>query len=142
MRRLLVSFAWLALLGTGSAAAYERPEIKLIRWEEDWRPLCDPARQTEFLDPLKCIALAPGTTLTLGGEWRERYENAQNPVFGFEGVGKQDVLLTRLLLLGDLRFQDSARVFVQLGSWPATDREFVEDPTDLDRLDLAQGFLD
>lgn len=133
-----------ALAVTASAAsADERPEFKSQRWQEDWRALCDPARQTEFLDPLKCIPLGPpGTTLTFGGELRERFETVWNPTFGFDGVGKEDVLLTRMLLHADLRFQDSARVFLQLGSHLATDREFGNGPTDRNRLDLQQGFVD
>jgi len=128
----------------GMALADERPEIKLLRWQEDWRSLCDPKKQTERLDPLKCIPIerVPGTTLTLGGEYRERYEAAWNPTFGFEGNGFEDVLLTRLLLHGDLRYKDRARVFVQLGSYFATDREFGAEETDRNDLDLQQGFLD
>ena len=136
---------WVLTLAAASlpALAEERPEIKSQRWQEDWRALCDPARQTEPLDSLKCIPLGvPGLTLTLGGEVRERFDSIWNPTFGLEGVGNEHVWLTRVLAHADIRFEDTARIFVQLGSHFATDRAFGNPPTDRDDLDLQQGFLD
>lgn len=133
----------LMLCWSGSAFADDRPEFKPQRWQEDWRALCDPAKQTQFLDPLKCMPLGvPGLTVTFGGEQRERFDSTWNPTFGFDGVGNEHVLLSRTLLHADVRYQDTARAFVQLGSHFATDRAFGNPPTDRDDLDLQQGFFD
>jgi hypothetical protein len=115
----------------------------MSRFDEDWRSPCDPARRATSLDRLKCRRLGEGgPTLTLGGEVRERFETSRNPTFGFDGVGRDEVLLHRALLHADVRWADSARVFVQFGQHLATERAFGRAPTDVDRLDLQQGFVD
>jgi hypothetical protein len=124
-----------------SAQDAARPSIKSLRYEEDWRALCDPARRAEWLDPLKCIALEPGVTLTFGGELRERFEIASNPDFGID-QGHDHVFLHRLLLHADLRADDAFRAFAQLGAFGESGREGERSTTDLDRADLVQGFVD
>ena len=144
MRKIL-SAAIVALVMAPAVAAFanDRPELKSQRWQEDWRALCDAAQRTEPLDRLKCIPLGtPGLTLTLGGEVRERFDTIWNPTFGFDGIGSEHVWLTRMLGHGDLRYEDSARVFVQLGSHYASDRAFGNPPTDRDDIDLQQIFAD
>jgi hypothetical protein len=129
---------WRAPLGRRRGAARA---IETLRYEEDWRALCDPARRTEPLDPLKCIAFMPGTTLTLGGELRERLELVRNPDFRVR-KDEDAVLLHRAMLHADLRVGGTARAFVQLGAFGYTGRKGEREPFDLDRLDLVQGFLD
>lgn len=133
----------LALTVTDAARAEDpvRPAFRTHRFDEDWRALCDPARRTRPLDPLKCLALGGGATLTLGGELRERGELVDNPGFGLEGSSDQ-ALLTRVMLHGDLRLDDRVRVFVQLGGFYQIGREEGPSPTDADRLDLVQAFVD
>ena len=143
--RGLRSAAGVAIVITTAAAGFadERPELKSQRWQEDWRSFCDAALRAEPLDWLKCIPLGlPGLTLTVGGEIRERFDTIWNPTFGFDGVGNEHVWLTRVLAHGDLRYEDAARVFVQLGSHSATDRAFGNPPTDRDDIDLQQIFAD
>lgn len=124
-------------------SADDGPKLKLLRYEEDWRSLCNPENRVEPLDSLKCIPLGvPGVTLTLGGDWRERLDLNRNPGYGFGGVGDEALWLDRLLLDMDLRFENSARVFVQLGSYHASDRTFATPPFDRDELDLQQAFLE
>ncbi len=124
-----------------SAQEADRPAFKTHRFDEDWRALCDPARRTEFLDDIKCIPLGNGTTLTLGGELRERFEAFRNPGFGLEKP-RDRVFLHRVLLHADLRIQDTARLFVQVGSLTQSGRKGEPALTDIDRFDLMQGFLD
>src|SRR3954447_21021135 len=91
--RALLCFQ-VALLALASAPAakqagaqeVERPVLKPHRFDEDWRPLCDPARQTMLFDPLKCIPLDSDgfAKLTIGGELRERFEAVHNPGFGLD----------------------------------------------------------
>jgi hypothetical protein len=55
----------------------------LSRFEEDYAYLRDPAKSTDFFDPLKFIALDPagGIYLTLNGETRFRYDNTDHRNF-------------------------------------------------------------
>lgn len=126
--------------GEGSDQA-GRPEIRQHRWDEDWRSLCDPVLRTEPLDRLKCVTLAPGATLTMSGELRERFETVDNPGFGI-AQSSDRVLLHRAWLGADLRFGDGARAFVEVGYLDQSGREGEPEPTDVDRLDLLQAFVD
>jgi hypothetical protein len=132
-----------ALLAAAPAAAQERPAFKAHRFDEDWRPLADPARRTHPLDGLKYMPLPgwPGAFLTIGGELRERGEAVRNPDFGLD-LPRDRVLLHRALLHLDLHLGPQVRTFVQFGSFLQTGRLGAPGPTDLDRLDLTQGFAD
>ena len=115
--------------------------MKPLRFDEDWRPLCDAARRSEWLDPIKCLRIAPGLALTFGGELRERIEVFDNPGFGVK-QRSDHVLLHRVLLHADLRLDDTVRAFVQLGALNQNGREGPRAATDVDRFDLMQGFID
>lgn len=139
MRRIAL-FLMLLSLG-GGAWAGDRPAFKSHRFDEDWRPFCAQAARTDLLDPLKCIAVAPEILLTLGGELRERVEIYDNPGFGLK-QSSDHAFLHRILLHGDLRLGESVRAFVQFGYLEQSGRQNAASPTDIDRLDLMQGFVD
>src|SRR4051812_16475586 len=146
--RLCLQIAFLALAGVLAASQARaedagRPAIKSHRFDEDWRALCDPAVRTMLLDPLKCVPLdADGFfKLTIGGELRERFEAVRNPGFGLD-QSSDHVFLHRALLHGDLHLGDALRVFVQVGAFQQNGREGERSPTDVDRLDLTQAFVD
>jgi hypothetical protein len=144
LTRLNLACALMALgcASTGNAQeAPARPTIEPHRFDEDWRPLCDPALQTAPADRLKCIPLAPATTLTLGGELRKRLEATYNPRFGLS-QDRDSVLLHRALVHADLRVGQRARVFVQLGFFDQSGRDGRPAPTDINRLDVTQAFFD
>ncbi|KPF79114.1 hypothetical protein IP88_02565 [alpha proteobacterium AAP81b] len=132
----------MALAAAPASAENDRRGYASLRYDEDWRALCDPARRTQPFDAVKCRDTGGGTTLTLGGELRERFEAVRNPVFGLAARGSDRVLLHRLLVHADWRAGDAVRVFVQLADRRATTRGFGNPPTDRDAVDLAQGFLD
>ena len=125
-------------------AAQPTPYPKILRYEEDYRYLADPTKRSDFWDPIKFIPLTPSkeSYLTIGGEWRERYENFDPPAFGLTGIGHDEFVLHRLLLSGDLHLGEEFRTFVQLGSHFESGRKGLPVPTDEDDLDLQQGFLE
>ena len=87
----------------------------------------------------------PGWFFNLGGSLRERYESFSNAVFDFGqagGVPSESYLMHRLLLTGDFHFGPHIRTFVQLGDELETGRRPGPQPTDVDRGDLAQGFVE
>ncbi len=96
---------------------------------------------------LKNIPLGsdPDWYVNLGGSLRERFESFSNSVFGFRsagGVPNENYLLHRLLLSSDVHLGPNIRVFIQLGDELETGRLPGPQPTDIDRGDLAQGFID
>jgi hypothetical protein len=107
----------------------------------------DPASLTGISDGLKNIPLGstPGWYVNLGGSLRERFESFSNSAFGFRGAGgvpSEDYILHRLLLSGDFHFGPYVRTFIQLGDELEAGRLPGPQPTDIDRGDLAQGFIE
>ena len=61
------------------------PPYTLLRFNEDYSYLADPARRSDPFDALKYISLSADDSLSylsLGGDLRERYENFTYPGFG------------------------------------------------------------
>lgn len=136
---LTAAMAWGENSGESGA-----PRYRQHRFDEEYRYLLDPARRTDFWDPVKYLPLdvAGSRYLSLGGEARERYEYYNN---GNWGAGPQDSggsLLHRYLLHADLRLGEPARFFSQLKSGLVEGRNGGPRPTDEDQLDLHQLFLD
>ena len=97
----------------------------------------------DFWSPLKFIPLdiAPRSYINFGGADRERVEYFNHPFFGLTPQGSLGYDLHRLLLYGDLHIGDAFRTFLQFGNHLVTSHSYSP-PTDVDRLDLQQGFAD
>src|SRR5262245_64710134 len=119
------------------------PPFQPLRYDEDWSYLRDESRRSEWLDRLKYIPLNErGWYLSIGGEARIRYEYFSQ--FNF-GAGPQDdngYLLQRYLFHADAHFGKRVRVFAQLQSAVGSGRNGGPRPTDDDRLEAHQAFLD
>lgn len=149
MRAPLALFAAVLLTVPASSRAEAddtdgRPAFAKLRFEEDWsrfEPGAEPARP---LDSLKRMKLTPdGTTwLGLGGELRERYEYAHNPLFGADPQDRHGVWLQRAVLQGDLHLGRQIRFFGQLSSALEEGRAGGSSPPDEDRLALQNAFLE
>lgn len=136
-----------AVLGTLvlCASAAEPPRMSNIRYDEDYSYLRDSAQQSgQWWEGLKYIPLneSGDIYLSLGNEARLRYEILRNENFS-EGPQDDDgYLWWRLLPYADLHAGEHLRVFTQLISAFAVDREPSTRSIDEDRLDLLQGFAD
>jgi hypothetical protein len=125
-----------------------RPFIGLLRYDEDWSFLKDPANRTELWDPLKYIELGKADWyLSLGGETRQRYEIYHNFPFALPPPGVPSIAddngyyLMRYMLHGDLHLGQSVRVFAQFKSAIAVDKSLVTG-ADRDDLDVNQLFIE
>ncbi len=120
------------------------PPYQLLRFEEDYRYLRDPGRRSDLWDPLKCTALNDAATwyLSLGGEVRERYEYFHNTNWGQGPQDEDGYVLQRYMLHADLHLGEALRAFGQLKSGLENGRSGGPRPTDEDKLDLHQAFLD
>ncbi len=121
-----------------------RPFIGLLRYDEDWGFLKDPANRTEFWDPLKYIYLGkPDWYLSLGAETRQRYEIYNNFPFDPRAPSDDDgYYLMRYMLHGDLHLGEHVRVFAQFKSAIAIDKEALLSGADRNDLDINQLFID
>ena len=120
------------------------PPYTPLRWNEDYSYLRDPAKRTDYLDPLKYIPIGddPEWYLSLGGSARYRYELFNNNNFG---AGPQDDTgfhLTRFLAHADLHLGPMLRGFVQIKSAMEDGRAGGPRVIDADEFDLQQGFVD
>ena len=148
----------LALAGTLSFAAPRAvlaasPEVEgsgynNTRYLDDFSYLSDSSRASDFWDGVKYIRLGDDPYglgqpyLSLGGELRERFETYSNPNFGIKAPAHNAYLLDRLLLHADLHLNDYMRGFLQLGSMQRIGVRGVPSTTDVDQLDMMQGFVD
>jgi Alginate export len=136
---------WIILFATmcASALGAEQPAFQTLRYNEDWSFLADPAQHTDWFDPVKYVPL-DGTNVyaSFGGEARLKYERYDQPVFNQKPADNDGFLLQRYLLHADVHATPNFRGFVQLQSSLEDFRTGGPRPTDLDRLDLHQAFVD
>jgi hypothetical protein len=120
------------------------PEYQILRFDENYSYLANPVRRTDPFDPLKYIPLSaqdPTFYLTLGGEWRERFESYQNPDFGIRGKS-DSYLLQRITLLADLHLGDRLRFYVEGISGLVAGETMHPPPPQKDPLNLQFAFID
>lgn len=122
--------------------ACAHPPTELIRYEEDYSFLRDPACRTELWDPLKYVALSDRfeAYLSVGADVRERFEYVHNQDWG--RLPNDGYLLSRFMVHGDVHLGAHVRAFVQLASAFVTGREGGPRPVDEDLLDVHQAFVD
>jgi hypothetical protein len=94
------------------------PAYELLRQDDDYRYLSNPACGNDYWDCLKYVHLGSNadTFFTLGGEIREWYEGYRNSSWGSGPQDKPGYLLQRLSVYGDIHASSRIRLFVQLTS--------------------------
>jgi hypothetical protein len=140
----------MALAGAAAAAdpaSTPAPKVGVspFRWDDDVTPYADPAHRTTLYGRLKYIPLGPiddGIYLSLGADLRERIETSNVALLGLKDRRSTLYDLHRLLAHADLHLGGAVRVFVQIGDENELGRSPGPVPTDVDRLDLAQAFVD
>src|SRR5262249_30923488 len=93
------------------------PPYHIVRHDEDYGYLSDPARRSDWLDPIKYIALSdarPGFYLSLGGEIRQRFELFDNT--DWKPLPADGFLLQKYMLSADLHLGSPVRFFVNFKS--------------------------
>jgi Alginate export len=121
------------------------PYHEILRFDEDYSYLSDPALRQDWFDPIKYIPLRakePDWYLTLGGGLRERFQGTYNPNFGIGGTAPDSVWLQRITFLGDLHLGERVRVFAEGISGLAGGGSEPAPPVDDDPIDLQFAFAD
>lgn len=121
--------------------ALPRPGFRPHRFDEDWRAYCRSTPTPARIDRPKCIRLGDDSLVSIGSDLRLRVEAVDEPEFGFE-QSRDRAALFRAMTHVDLRAGRAVRGFAQLGSFFEAGRVGDRKPTDVDRLDLIQGFVD
>src|SRR5216684_1831055 len=121
------------------------PAYKMLRFDEDYSSLTNPANRTDLLDPLKYIPLRqehPLWYLSIGGELRERYEGHYDPNFGIGGKGSDSYLLQRMTLLTDVHLGERLRFFAEGISGIIEGESQSAPPVQNNPIDLQFAFVD
>ena len=121
------------------------PAYGLLRQDEDYRYLGNPACRDDYWDRLKYARLGSNqdTFLTLGGEIREWYEGFSNANWGFGPQDANGYLLQRLSIYSDIHAAPRIRLFVQLTSDLEAGRNGGPRPvTDESKLFFEEAFAD
>jgi Alginate export len=129
-----------------SAISPEAPDrsLKLLREDEDWSFLADPAKRQDFWGPLKYVRLRGGRDdwfMTIGGEAREVWEQIGNDNWGQQPF-MNGYLNERYMLYFDLHYGKHVRTFFELKSGLNSFRIGGPRPIDEKKLDFQAGFLE
>src|SRR5260370_31700956 len=90
----------------------------LLREDDEWSFLADPAQRQEFWDPIKYVRLRPGRNdwfLSMGGEAREVWEQIGNDNWGQQPFLNGN-LNERYMLYLVIQYGKHVRSFVELKS--------------------------
>ena len=120
------------------------PEYQTLRQQEDWSVMRDESRMVDWSDRLKYIRLGQrdGWYMSAGGDIRPYYERFRNEEWGGQPQDLNGFFLQRYMLHADVHFGSSVRVFGQLKSNFENGRKGGPRPSDEDKLDVHQAFLD
>src|SRR5580658_3723089 len=117
---------------------------QLLREDEDWSFLRDPALRQDFWDPIKYIPLRNGANdwcLTIGGEAREVWEQIGNDNWG-QSPFWNGYLNERYMVHFDVHYGTHVRSFVELKSGLNSYRIGGPRPIDEKKLDFQAAFLE
>ena len=128
-----------------SSAIPDAPDrsIKLLREDEDWSFLANPANRQDFWDPLKYIRLRSGNNdwfMTISGEAREVWEQIGNDYWG-QAPNWNGYLNERYVLGFDIHYGKHVRTFVDFKSGINSFRYGGPRPIDEKKLDFQAAFL-
>src|SRR2546427_9448179 len=116
----------------------------LLREDDYWSFLADPAERQDFWDPIKYIPLRSGRNgwfLSMGGEAREIWEQIGNDNWGQQPF-MNAYFNERYMLYFDVHYGKHVRTFVELKSGLNSYRIGGPRPVDEKKLDFQAGFLE
>jgi len=134
-----------ALPVQGGGDPPQRPKYAFLRWMEDWSVLANgPFADHEPFDALKYVELSDDVWVSFGGHLRARTEWFNNFGFGAPADDTDVFGLVRGTFHSDVHLGDDVRVYAEIKSALATNRELPggKRPLDEDKLDLQQLFVD
>ncbi len=146
---LAIVFLFAAAPARSQSVAPTGPDVpdrsfKLLREDEDWSFLADPAKRQDFWDPLKYVRLRRGSDdwfITIGGEAREIWEQIGNDNWGQQPF-MNGYFNERYMLYFDVHYGKHVRTFLELKSGLNSFRIGGPRPIDEKKLDFQVGFLE
>ena len=120
------------------------PPYTVLRYDEDYSYLRDPALRSDPLDVVKYVPLNEQGDwyASFGGQVRDRHEFFNHNTFGAGPQDRDGYNLLRVMANADFHFGPYVRAFVQGIDATEQGREGGPRPIDVDQADLHQGFVD
>ena len=118
---------------------------ELLRYDENWSFLQNPASRSDWLDPIKYMPFGRGgdfSYISIGGEFRGVDERIQNDNWGGTPYPSNQFWLQRFQLHFDTHFNARLRFFIQFESGLEEGRAGGPRPIDEKRLDFLNAFCD
>jgi hypothetical protein len=139
---ILLSYCTLAFGQTTQPSS--RPSYTVWRYDENYQFLENTSARTDFFDPIKFIPLnkTGDWYVSFGGQLRDRYEHFENYNFGTGPQTSDGYNLARILAYSDLHLGPNLRFFFEGISAFEAGRNGGPRATDVNQLDLEQGFAD
>lgn len=117
--------------------------LSFFRFAEDYSDLTAADRERDALARIKKIPLGrEDIYLTLGADYRLRYETNSSALFGLVPNADFDQVLNRMMAHADLHVGSAFRGFVQVSGFAEDGRPGGPGPFDLSDPDIQQAFVD
>ena len=140
MRRpLVVSLLTFVAASAAAAEPPARPELRILRYEEDWSRL--EARDDAF-DALKNRGLGGGWWLTSGGSLRLRFESDENRTLGASPEHEDSLLKARTYLDVEIRHEHDFRFFAEARAADLVGSDRPKPLLDHDQPDFQNFFVE
>ena len=141
---LLAAVGLSAASALAGAACPDSTPYRFLRFEENYAYLRDAACRTDPWDAIKFIPLdGDGERfLTLGGDARLKLINGRDIVIGEDQGDSRNVAAQRFHVHASLRAASAMRFFVEVKANAVSGREPAPLPTDVDKIDTHQAFVD
>ena len=136
----LVLWASIAASAAAQSAGSPAP-MSPFRYDDDAKAFAT-APADDLPARLKFIPLSDNSYLSFGGDLRERVESSDVGLLGFRNRASDTYELHRLLVHADLQVGPDLRFFAQFGNHLQTGRALGPAPTDVDRFEVQQAFVD
>ena len=142
MRRSISACLMTCTLSLAGGAA-SADSFAFFRYDDDFTSLRDPEKRISWYDDLKYVPIPQFTNsyLSFGADLRERVESYDYGYFGLAQAPHTTYELHRALVDADVHL-DELRIFLQLGNYIESGRQPAALPTDDDRGDVQQAFID
>jgi hypothetical protein len=111
--------------------------------DEDWSFLKDASKRQDWWDPAKYVPFGRDDWfMTLSGEIRYRPEGFRIKASDIAAATRDQYLLQRYLFGADFHFGNQVRMYAEIQSGIINGRIGASRPTDENRVDLHQGFVE
>jgi hypothetical protein len=142
---LLLAFVFFSAISasaqSGAVPQFTR-SYSLLRENEDWSFLADPALREDIWDPAKYIPLRRrGWYVTIGGEIREVFEHVANDNWGKQPY-RNAFFLQRYMLHTDWHIGNHFQAFMQVKSGLVSFRQGGPRPIDEKKLDFEAACVE